>query len=359
METVRAGPSVRELSWEVCAMSVPQSVVGLDIGSEQFSAAIGTSPWKLLHSARAFANSAEGFAELQQWLLQHDCTPAQTILCMEATGVYGEALAYYLVAQGYRLAVEPPLKVKRAFAPHGHKTDAVDSQQIAEYACRFLDELHFWQPRRELLEQLQVLLSTREQLVSQRTAHQNAWRALQRKPVRTPLAEQVHQQVLAQLKAHLALIDAELQRLIEQDPTWRQWLSLLLTVPGVGLLLATQVLLQAQTTPAPLRYKPLTAHWGICPYQYQSGKRVHRPARSRQFGPPLPRKLLHLAARSVSTHSEPFRQYYQRKLAEGKPKRLALNNVANKLVRVICAVLNSGTPYDPLQHSVSPLLTKS
>ena len=359
METVRAGASVSHLSREVCHMSVPQYFIGLDIGSEQFSAAIGLCPWKLLQPARAFANSVEGFAELQQWLQQHDCTPAHTLLCMEATGVYGEALAHYLVAQGYRVAVEPPLKVKRAFAPHGHKTDAVDSQQIAEYACRFVDELHLWQPRAELIEQLQVLLSTREQLVSQRTAHQNAGRALQRKAVRTPLAEQVHSQVLAQLKAHIQLIDDELQRLIEQDPTWRQWLALLLTVPGVGLLLATQVLILAQSTPAPLNYKPITAHWGICPYQHQSGTSVRRPARSRQYGPALPRKLLHLAARSVSTHCEPFRQYYQRKLAEGKPKRLALNNVANKLVRVICAVLNSGTPYDPLHHSVSPLLTKS
>jgi transposase len=222
-----------------------------------------------------------------------------------------------------------------------------------------VDELHFWQPRRALLEQLQVLLSTREQLVSQRTAHQNAWRALQRKVVRTVLAEQVHAQVLAQLKAHIQVIADELQHLIEQDPTWRQWLALLLTLPGVGLLLATQVLILAQTTSAPLNYKPLTAHWGICPYPYQSGRRVHRPARSRQYGPPLPRKLLHLAARSVSTHSEPFRQYSQRKLAEGKPKRLALNNVANKLVRIICAVLNSQSPYDPRHHSVQPLLTKS
>ena len=93
MERVRAAASVRHLSLEVCAMSVSPYFVGVDIGSEQFSAAIGTSPWKLLQSARAFANAAEGFAGLQQWLQQHDCTPAQTIVCMEATGVYGEALA--------------------------------------------------------------------------------------------------------------------------------------------------------------------------------------------------------------------------------------------------------------------------
>jgi transposase len=79
---------------------------------------------------------------------------------MEATGVYSEALAYFVHANGYRIAVEPPLKVKRAFDTCGHKSDAVDSRQIAEYACRCVDELAFWQPKAAILEQIKVLLTT-------------------------------------------------------------------------------------------------------------------------------------------------------------------------------------------------------
>ena len=64
--------------------------------------------------------------------------------------------------------------------------------------------------------------------------------------------------------------------------------------------------------------------------------------------------LLHLAARSVVTHNARFRAYYQRKLAEGKPKALVLNNVANKLLRVCLAVLASGQPYNPDYVSTRP-----
>jgi transposase len=273
---------------------------------------------------------------------------------MEATGVYGEALAYFLVARGYAVAVEPPLKVKRAFAPHGHKTDAVDSQQIAEYACRFSDELKLWQPRSEILEQIKVLLTTREQITVQRTGHQNALHALKRKPVRTPIAEQIHEQVLTQLQAHLKAIDAEILRLIKQEPPFQKLLGLLLTIPGVGVQLAAHLLVLIYTNAPPLEAKRLAAFLGICPYERQSGTSVYATPTSRHYGPSAPRKLLHLAARSVSTHKKPFREYYQRKLAEGKPKKLALNNVANKLLKIICAVVASQTPYDPNHYSAKP-----
>ena len=338
-------------------MLTPTYFIGLDIAAEQFQAALGTQPWKLLVPGTAFSNDAAGFNAFAQWLEAHQCTPAQTVLCMEATGVYGETLAAFLVTRGYRLAIEPPLKVKRAFAPSGPKTDAVDSQQIAEYAYRFLDELSFWQPPTELVEQLKVLLTTREQLVQQSTAQQNALKALQRKRVRTPLAEQVHQHLIAELKTQIQALEQELRRLLEQEPPFAHLLALLLTIPGVGLLLASHILLLTRCASASPTVPQLAAHLGICPYPHQSGKSLRQRPRSRHYGPSIPRKLLHLAARSVSTHDAQFRAYYERKVAEGKPKRLVLNNIANKLLRVIAAVLASGLPYDPQHRSVRPART--
>jgi transposase len=335
-----------------------QYFVGLDLGSEKFTAAIGTTPWKLLTRATEFDNTPEGFEQLLAWWQKQNYPREQTLWCMEATGVYGEALAYFLAAHDYSVAVEPPLKVKRAFAPHGHKTDAVDSQQIAEYACRFQDEVTLWRPRSEILEQLKVLLTTREQITVQRTGHQNALRALKRKAVRTPVAEQIHTQVLAELATHLASIDAEIRRLIDQHPPFQKLLGLLITIPGVGVLLATHVIVLMHSMTHPLDAKRLAAFLGICPYEHQSGKSVYATPTSRHFGPGAPRKLLHLAARSISTHKKPFREYYQRKLAEGKPKKVALNNVANKLLKVICAVVTSQTPYNADFRSVKPASAK-
>lgn len=325
--------------------------VGLDIAADQFVASVGTVPWQLVVPATEFANTTDGFEGLRTWLGEHQCTVADTVLCMEATGVYGEALAYFLAHHGYHIAVEPPLQVKRAFQPHGPKTDALDSQQIAEYAYRFADKLHFWQPRAELLEQLAALTTTRELLVKQRTAHKNSLHALARKVVRTPAAEAAHQQLVATLDDQIKALEREIRRLFKQDPPFQKLLKLLQSIPGVGMLLATQFLLLTQGDPQRANPKALAAHLGIAPLPHQSGKSVRKAATSRHFGPPLMRKLLHLGARSVCTHQEWFRTYYQRKLQQGKAKRLVFNNVSNKILTLLCVVLVTQQPYDPNFHT--------
>jgi transposase len=335
-------------------MSRNHFFVGLDLASEHFHAAIGVAPWRLVVAAHAFPNTSEGFDTFLAWLHAHHCTPRNAVLCMEATGVYGEALAYFLAAKDFRVAVEPPLRVKRAFQPYGPKTDPVDSQQIAEYACRYADQLAYWQPRPDVLEQLHILLSTREQLVKQRTAHKNSLAALTRKPIRTPVAEGAHQHLVATLATQIKAVEQEIQRLFKQEPPFDARLGLLLTIPGVGVLLAAHFLVVTQCGAAPRSANQLAAHTGIAPLLHQSGKSVRGRTTSRHFGPAAMRKLLHLAARSVCTHNAQFRTYYERKVREGKPKRLVLNNVANKLLKVMCAVLEAQTPYDP-NHRPVPL----
>lgn len=59
---------------------------------------------------------------------------------------------------------------------------------------------------------------------------------------------------------------------------------------------------------------------------------------------------------SVRTHHAQFREYFLRKIAEGKSKQLVLNNIANKLLKIMCAVLRTQTPYIPNYQSVNPKL---
>jgi len=330
--------------------------VGIDIASSTFTASVGTMPWKIVLKPQEFENTEDGFQAWLGWLASRPILPQQTIICMEATGVYGEGLAYFAYAKGYQVAVQPPLEVKRAFKPNIRKTDAVDSLQIAEYAGRYADKLSFWQPRNEVLEQIKVLLATREQFVAQNTAHKNSLRAIQRKSVKTPVAEQVHMQMIEFFKKQVQAIDLEIQRLIENDPTFKQMLLLLLSVPGVGLLLAAHMILLTQMS---FDYKQLNSFLGIAPNEYSSGSSVYGHPTSRHFGPAAIRKLLYLAACSVVAHREIFRTYFLRKTHEGKPARLVLNNIENKLIKIICAVLRTHSPYNPNYSSVQPSLTGS
>lgn len=334
-------------------MTLLQSFVGIDIASTSFVACVGTTPWKLTVKPVKFENDEEGFVSFLGWLQDYNLQAESTVVCMEATGVYSEGLAYFLYASGYTVAIEPPLKIQRKFPAHASKTDELDCQYIAEYACRYVDKLSFWQPRAEILEQVQVLLTTRQHFSVQLTGHKNALHAVNRKKVSSALAKQAHQTMIEQIAKQLKAIDQEIRRLIDSDPTFKQTFLLLLSVPGIGLQLAAHLLIHMQQSLDP---KTLAAFIGICPIKHQSGSSVYSPPTSRHYGPSVLRKLLYLAACSVRTHKKQFRLYFFRKVAEGKHKKLVLNNIQNKLLKIACAVVRSQQPYIPNYVSVNPLV---
>jgi transposase len=332
-----------------------QFFVGVDMASASFTACVGTGPWKLTIQPVKFANDEDGFVSFLGWLQEHNLLPERTVVCMEATGVYSEGLAYFLHASGYVVAVEPPLNIQRKFPVNASKADELDCQYIAEYACRYVDKLAFWQPRAEILEQVKVLLTTRQHFSVQLTGHKNALQALHRKKVSSELAKQAHQTMIEQIAKQIKAIDKEIRRLIDSDPTYKQTFLLLLSVPGIGLQLAAHLLIHMQATLDP---RMLAAFIGICPIKHESGTSIFSTPTSRHYGPPVLRKLLYLAACSVRTHKKPFQQYFFRKRAEGKHKRLILNNIQNKLLKIACAVVRSQQPYIPNYVSINPLVLK-
>jgi transposase len=329
------------------------SFVGVDIASASFMACIGTTPWKITVKPVKFENDEDGFISFLDWLKEHNLKAESTVVCMEATGVYGEGLAYFLHASGYTVAVEPPLNIQRKFPVNASKTDELDCQYIAEYACRYQDKLSFWLPRADILEQVKVLLSTRQHFSVQLTGHKNALHAINRKKISSELAKRSHQNMIEQIVKAIKEIDQEIRRLIDSDPTFKQTLLLLLTVPGIGLQLAAHLLILMQETLDP---RVLASFIGISPIQHESGSSVYSAPTSRHFGPPMLRKLLYLAACSVRTHKKQFQQYFFRKVAEGKHKKLVLNNIQNKILKIACAVVRSQQPYISSYVSVNPLV---
>lgn len=332
--------------------------IGLDIAAADFTASIYQSPELPVITKETIKNNQDGFNMLSLWLKEHNISQTNSIICMEATGVYSEAIAQYLAAKGFNVCVEPPLKVKRAFKPIGHKTDALDSKQIAEYAFRYIDELNPWKPRDEILEKIRQLLAARERFTKQSVALQNAMQSYERNVVKVPLILKAHQQTLDQLKRHIADIDKELDKLMRQNPTLFQNTNILKSIPGFGMLLACNLTAITGNFEDRTSYKRLAAFIGVVPYKHESGSSIYKRPRIRPFGPQFTRKLLRLAAQSVATHDKHFRQYYLRKLAEGKAKALVLNNIANKLLKVACAMIQSNTSYIKEHRSIHPMYLK-
>lgn len=351
--------NVRKLIKEKVKMKQPSYSTGIDIASDDFVVSISTTPGIALHGPKTFDNNRQGFKELDAWFKQIKIKPKEMIICMEATGVYGEHLCYFLHSYNYTVAVDPPLKVKRAFKIDGHKTDPVDSIQIAEYAIRFFDELNIWEPREDIVEKMKALITTRELLVNHKTAATNSSYALNRKAVRPTAANRTLKSHIQTLTKKIKTLEKEMDKLIQKEPQMGQTVNNLKSLPGVQNLLAFNMLVITNGFKTEKHYKEMNSYLKIAPVKHESGTSVYKKPRTPKFGPSIMRKLLHLAARSVVTHKADFRKYYIRKQKEGKANKLILNNVENKLVKIMCAVIRDHNSYIPNHISIHPNLLKN
>lgn len=328
--------------------------VGIDPAAESFAASFLLKPGSSRTAPKPFANSEDGLADLKAWLSSHAIALEDVHFCIENTGVYSELIAYQLHQHGHDLSLLDPRTLWKAFGDGQPKNDPLDSRRIAEYGFRYADQLRLWQPQGVIVEQIRVILSTREQLVQQKTATQNARSTLARKIIQTPAANAALETTLTHLKAQIDVLTEELKRLIRSHPTLMQGVSLLMSAPGVSWLLSAHLLVITRGFKEIPSYRTLAQYLGVSPNEHTSGTSVRKRDRSRRYGPPTARKLLHLAARSLRTHHPGFERYFLEKTSAGKPKPLVLNNIANKLLRQLCAMLRSSKPYNPAHRSMDP-----
>ena len=160
------------------------------------------------------------------------------------------------------------------------------------------------------------------------------------------------------LKADQKAIDQQIDALIQADSRLKELFSWMVSVPGIGPVTATEILITTNEMQTICEPKKLACHAGVAPFEYQSGTsiragppggrtRVSHQARKRL------KSLFHLGAMSVIQMKGEFQEYYQRKVSEGKNKILVLNAVRNRLIHRVCAVVRRGEKYD--KNYISPL----
>lgn len=338
-------------------MMTYSTFVGIDPSKQTFAAAVYRQAGEPCLSCDGFANEPSGFENLIDWVKNQDLKLTEVLICIEATGVYSEALCYYLHHQNLSLWLASPDQVKQAFRVKGHKTDPVDAAQIAEYAYRYQDKCRLWEPKPAVLEHLNVLLGTRELLIRQRTATTNALKTYKLKSVHTPMVLTTLQQQFETLTEKITSFEEEIKRLIKSQVPYQRLYEQLTSVPGIGFLTAANLIVVTKGGSQLTTYQRLAAYLGICPYQHRSGTSVRKRDRSTGLGHERLRKVLHLASRSLAHNSTNayFRGYYARKKEQGKANRLIYNNLSNKILRIACALMKSGKQYDCQYRSLKPI----
>ena len=290
-----------------------------------------------------FKNSLIGFKKFMKLLdFNSHCV-------MEATGYYHYQLAYYLQENSVVLSVENPLSVKRFIQMKLSKikTDKSDSKLICEYAKQV--DLKLWQGNsKHQLECLQMtrLLSvyTKQSTMLKNKLHGEAVLGQPSKLVVTSLKRS-----LRQLKKEIDTIEETLLLLVNE--VHKDVLTRLKSIPGIGKKTSLMLVVLTDGFDRFKSGRELCSYAGLTPIIRQSGSSVNGRARISKIGNQKLRNLLFMCSFNACKYNKACKAIYDRIVAKGKSKKLALIAVCNKLLKQAFAIAKSGLIYDDTYRS--------
>jgi transposase len=305
------------------------SFVGIDVAKAEL--VVGERPsaaqWRV-------PNEEAGIRTLTQRLLIE--RPA--LIVLEATGGYELAAVGALAAAGLPVVVVNPRQVRDFARATGQlaKTDALDAGVLALFAERVRPPVR--PVASEEQADLAAVLARRRQLLEMLVAERN--RLGQVFGHETTLVKRSLKQHIAYLERELRRTDTELGDRIRKSPVWCAQDDLLRSVPGVGPVLAVTLLAEVPELGS-LTRKEIAKLVGVAPLNRDSG--TLRGQRTIAGGRSAVRAALYMAALVATRHNAAIRTFYQRLVAAGKPKKLALTACMRKLLTILNAIMKTNT----------------
>lgn len=331
-------------------MSVIKQVFGIDISKDSFEirfGAITDRQEERFLAAASFPNARRGYLRLLAWAKkQLVSNEAPVWFVMEATGVYYEQLAYFLVERQQQIAVLLPNKIKN-FAKsldNKSKTDGLDARSICQFGLE--RPLNAWQPPSPQMRSLKAL--TREYQTVQQMATQ----------VKNQLHAKGHsykpsQETLTRLRAQLRLfekqlksIEQQIRSLVESDDDLNNRINNITRAKGIGFMTVVSTVAETNGFALITSTKQISSYAGLDVVIKQSGKRQGKPAISKKGNKHL-RHAVFMPALAACRCNPPLRAFYLRLVRTKANKMVAVLAVARKILCLIYTLWKKNVPYDP------------
>ena len=333
-------------------------IIGIDFSKETFDATVldlsktsGVLPLSFNGMHERFQNSKRGFQQLLAWIKKSTKQePSKDwVFCGEQTGKYSHGLCDFLFDKGLDMWIEAPLRIKRCMGIARGKNDSLDSLRIAEYAYRYQDKMTTYQPVSKAIAQLKELFLARLKFVEQRKAlfvRNNTSTEYSKGSDAEKTVAKLSRNLIKQYDESIRQLEEEMQAIIDSDEEILETFENISSIKGISLINASAFIIYTNNFKDfgadPRR---IAAYWGVAVFAQDSGTSVHHPARTSPMCSKMLKSLLSEAAVAAKTYNPGIKQYYDRLIAKGKHKGVALNNVKNKLVHIITALAVNKTEY--------------
>jgi transposase len=259
------------------------------------------------------------------------------IVVLEATGGFETVVVAALAAAGLPVVIVNPANVRSFAKAIGQraKSDQIDAAVIAHFAEATKPE-----PRPlpdEATRLLADLTARRRQIIEMMVSERQRERRLT-----APRLKKSITRLLKALQKELTSVNADIDDAVRGSPAWREKEDLLTSVPGVGPTIARTLMAELPEL-GQLGRKEIAALAGLAPFTRQSGQ-----WRGRSFiggGRTVVRTAVFMGALVAKKHNPTLKVFFERLVAAGKPKMVALIAVARKLLTILNAILRDNRPW--------------
>ena len=299
-----------------------------------------------------FKNSVSGYKQLVKWVEEssNETEPSLWLFCGENTGDYSKPLCNFLYGRGFDMWLENAKSIKDASGIRRLKSDRTDANMIAEYAMRNNDKAIVYEPLSESLSQLRELFLYRQMVVRHRCSFQvrrgEKRLNMEKSPVKTMIS-QSGRHIVTELNKEIEKIDKRIAELIDSDEELAQVFTIVTSIPGIGTQNAVCLMVYTDNF---RRFnfdsRKIACYYGIAPFGRDSGTSVHTDPHVHYMANRQIKAMLSQAALSAAKFNPVIAPYYSRLIERGKKRQIVLNNVKNKLVHIVTAMVRNKQLFD-------------
>jgi transposase len=313
--------------------------VGVDCAKKTFDIALLQDNQKFRTKAK-LPNTEAGFSQFEQWLEKH--AEPRCWVVMEATGIYYEALADFLYARGFKVAVLNPAII-HAYGKQDLrrvKTDKADAKLIAQYGHERAHALRAWVPEPAARRRLRAMVRRLEDLQEMRQMESN------RLEVADSVVQASIRSVIHSIEQQIAQTRQAINQHIDDDPDLRGKRDLIVSIDGLSSTSAASILAELGD---PLDYtgaRAVVAFAGLNPVPDESGQYTG-PTPISKTGSARLRKALYMPGLTAIRYNPVIKEQSERLKARGKAPKQIICAAMRRLLHLVYGVIKSGKPFDP------------
>ena len=293
-------------------------------------------------------NNISGFKVWQAELKKLDTKNAKLLVVMEHTGRYSKRFEDFMRSCKIDYCKVPALQIKRSLGVIRGKNDKIDSRRIAEYAWLRKDILVADPGTDSQIEQLKSLLGLRSKLVKDRAGYISRLKETKFSGGQIKFECQIQEKIIRQFNAEILKIEDHIKLLISSNEQLSRTCELLRSIKGVGWIVACYMISCTANFKKFTNARKFNCYAGLAPFKHESGTSIRSRSRISHLANKEAKSLLNLAANCAARYDEELKNYYQRRVLEGKRKMSCLNIIRSKIVARMFAVIKRQTPYQPL-----------